>query len=56
MIELLKYYTTGKYGYISTYPDGGVVIAGYGVREGKLLECITDQNGNNTNKQKKTEQ
>ncbi|MGB4268098.1 MAG: hypothetical protein WBK20_02835, partial [Spirochaetota bacterium] len=30
----------------TTYPDSGVVLAAYGVREGKLIECITDQNGN----------
>ncbi|MEJ5362044.1 MAG: toxin TcdB middle/N-terminal domain-containing protein [Spirochaetota bacterium] len=30
----------------TTYPDGGVVVAGYGVQGGKLIECITDQNGN----------
>jgi len=30
----------------TTYPDGGVVEAGYGICTGKLAECITDQNGN----------
>jgi len=31
---------------LTTYPDGGEVIAGYGIRNGTLVECITDQNGN----------
>jgi len=31
---------------LTTYPDGGEVIAGYGIRNGTLMECITDQNGN----------
>jgi len=30
----------------ATYPDGGIVVAAYGTRDGKLIECITDQNGN----------
>ncbi|HOM11220.1 MAG TPA: RHS repeat-associated core domain-containing protein [Spirochaetota bacterium] len=47
----LKYPTTYQYDCMgrkieATYPDGGIVVAAYGTRDGKLIECITDQNGN----------